>query len=170
MSSRHLNHWRLFFEHGESLSNFFWYSICWQLPEMDLWMFMIPQLMWLAHDIQNWNVCTYACGMSFCHQTCTICSQRHGACIHCAHKNCRTSFHTMCGFRAGYHMEAWPTYTDLNFESCFCVCNDPIVFCSLLLLEEDRFSNYCISSQLHLPGLEGISDKMLPLNFCRCVQ
>ncbi|KAH9557627.1 hypothetical protein CY35_07G094200 [Sphagnum magellanicum] len=43
--------------------------------------------------------------LSTFHQACTICRQRHGSCIHCAHKNCRTSFHTMCGFRAGYHME-----------------------------------------------------------------
>jgi hypothetical protein len=50
-------------------------------------------------------MCVHMQWLFFCHQACTICQQRHGSCIHCAHKNCRTSFHTMCGFRAGYHME-----------------------------------------------------------------
>ncbi|CAM6047354.1 unnamed protein product [Sphagnum compactum] len=67
----------------------------WFVPEVR---FKSAAKMEPADGLININISTF-------HQTCTICSQRHGACIHCAHKNCRTSFHTMCGFRAGYHME-----------------------------------------------------------------
>ncbi|CAM6115249.1 unnamed protein product [Calypogeia fissa] len=36
-------------------------------------------------------------------EVCTLCKQVHGACAHCA--KCRTPYHTMCAFKAGYHME-----------------------------------------------------------------
>ncbi|KAL3688551.1 hypothetical protein R1sor_014860 [Riccia sorocarpa] len=36
-------------------------------------------------------------------ETCTLCKQVHGACIHC--QKCRTAYHTTCAAKAGYYME-----------------------------------------------------------------
>ena len=36
---------------------------------------------------------------------CSICKQRHGACIQCSHGMCATSFHPLCARAAGLRME-----------------------------------------------------------------
>ncbi|CAF0919223.1 unnamed protein product [Adineta steineri] len=36
---------------------------------------------------------------------CIVCSTSEGACVQCAHKNCRTPFHVTCGLSAGYFLD-----------------------------------------------------------------
>ncbi|UJR27983.1 hypothetical protein I4U23_009241 [Adineta vaga] len=40
---------------------------------------------------------------------CVICSTLEGACVQCAHKNCRTPFHVTCGLAAGYFLDIQQT-------------------------------------------------------------
>ncbi|CAF1423705.1 unnamed protein product [Rotaria magnacalcarata] len=42
---------------------------------------------------------------------CVICSTTEGACVQCAHKNCRTPFHVTCGLAAGYFLDIQQTTT-----------------------------------------------------------
>ncbi|CAF1305452.1 unnamed protein product [Rotaria sordida] len=40
---------------------------------------------------------------------CVVCSTSEGACVQCAHKNCRTPFHVTCGLIAGYFLDIQQT-------------------------------------------------------------
>ncbi|CAF0933838.1 unnamed protein product [Rotaria sp. Silwood1] len=40
---------------------------------------------------------------------CVVCSTTEGACVQCAHKNCRTPFHVTCGLIAGYFLDIQQT-------------------------------------------------------------
>ncbi|CAF0754565.1 unnamed protein product [Adineta steineri] len=40
---------------------------------------------------------------------CVVCSTMEGACVQCAHKNCRTPFHVTCGLAAGYFLDVQQT-------------------------------------------------------------
>ncbi|CAF0899500.1 unnamed protein product [Adineta ricciae] len=40
---------------------------------------------------------------------CVVCSTLDGACVQCAHKNCRTPFHVTCGLAAGYFLDIQQT-------------------------------------------------------------
>ncbi|CAF1637319.1 unnamed protein product [Adineta ricciae] len=43
---------------------------------------------------------------------CVVCSTSEGACVQCAHKNCRTPFHVTCGLSAGYFLDVQQTSSD----------------------------------------------------------
>ncbi|UJR21433.1 hypothetical protein I4U23_024519 [Adineta vaga] len=43
---------------------------------------------------------------------CVVCSTTEGACVQCAHKNCRTPFHVTCGLSAGYFLDVQQTTAD----------------------------------------------------------
>lgn len=43
---------------------------------------------------------------------CVVCSTPDGACVQCAHKNCRTPFHVTCGLSAGYFLDVQQTSSD----------------------------------------------------------
>ncbi|CAF4645350.1 unnamed protein product [Rotaria sp. Silwood1] len=48
---------------------------------------------------------------------CVVCSTSEGACVQCAHKNCRTPFHVTCGLSAGYFLDVQQTSSDRTTSS-----------------------------------------------------
>lgn len=50
--------------------------------------------------------------------TCSLCSEKTGACIQCSAKNCRTAFHVTCAFAKGLEMKTILTENDeVKFKS-----------------------------------------------------
>ena len=48
---------------------------------------------------------------------CVVCSTCEGACVQCAHKNCRTPFHVTCGLSAGYFLDVQQTSNESTSSS-----------------------------------------------------
>lgn len=48
---------------------------------------------------------------------CVVCSTNEGACVQCAHKNCRTPFHVTCGLAAGYFLDVQQISSKISTSS-----------------------------------------------------
>ena len=62
----------------------------------------------------------------FMFKVCTICRQRQGACIQCAHKNCFTAFHVTCARKAKFYMKMRGQSADNHDFKCYCEKHSPV--------------------------------------------